>query len=204
MARAIEGDQKAMAKLASIVRQLGRLEDLIESLLDVSRIVAGRFDLRPEELDLREVVNDLVVLHREQALRAGSEVVIEGDAHCAGNWDRLRLEQVLANLLSNAIKYGGGKPVRLAIRALGSDQVVVSIVDQGIGISEEDQGRIFERFERAVPPRNFGGLGLGLWIVRQMVTAMGGAISVRSKKGEGSEFTLVLPRNAQRAVVIAH
>src|SRR5262249_26054393 len=107
-------------------------------------------------------------------------------------WDRLRLEQVVANLLSNALKYGAGKPVHIEIAAAaGGARLTVS--DGGIGISTDDMTRIFERFERGVSGRQFGGFGLGLYIVRQLVEAHGGSISVDSRVGSGSTFTVVLP-----------
>ena len=109
-----------------------------------------------------------------------------------GRWDTQRLEQVVINLLTNALKYGAGKPVHLRLAAEG-ERARLSVRDEGIGIAAEDQGRIFERFERAVSDRHFGGLGLGLYICRQIVDALGGTIAVRSTPGEGSTFEVVLP-----------
>jgi signal transduction histidine kinase len=117
---------------------------------------------------------------------------VHADDPCVGRWDRLRLDQIVTNLLSNALKYGPGKPIEIRLQSHDS-AAVLAVRDEGIGIPPEDQARIFERFERAVSPRHFGGLGLGLWIVKQIVTAMGGTISVRSEAGNGSEFTVVLP-----------
>ena len=98
----------------------------------------------------------------------------------------------MTNLVSNAIKFGPGKPVEVTVTV--EDEVgIVEVTDHGIGIKPEDQVRIFERFERAVSMRHFGGLGLGLWIVRQIVEALGGTISVESQPGDGSRFTVKLP-----------
>jgi signal transduction histidine kinase len=109
-----------------------------------------------------------------------------------GNWDRLRLEQVVTNLISNAIKYGPRKPIELRIEQ--SDGTArLTVRDQGIGISEHDQARVFEPFERAVSVRHYGGFGLGLWITRKIVEAHGGAIRVQSRPGEGSTFVVELP-----------
>jgi signal transduction histidine kinase len=109
-----------------------------------------------------------------------------------GRWDRSRLEQVVANLLSNAFKYGSGKPVEIEI-ALEPERARLSVKDQGIGIPPERQGRIFERFERAVSARHYSGLGLGLYIVRRVLEALGGSIRVQSAPGVGSTFAVELP-----------
>ena len=105
----------------------------------------------------------------------------------------------MTNLLSNAVKYGAGRPISVDVRASGPGadaDVWLVVSDEGIGMSSDDLGRIFGRFERAVSGRNYGGLGLGLWIVRQVVDAMGGTISVESQPGRGSTFTVRLPRHA--------
>src|SRR5262249_49455976 len=114
---------------------------------------------------------------------------------CRGQWDRLRLEQIVTNLLSNAIKFGAGKPIEVKLENR-ADVVLLSVRDHGIGISADDQTRIFQRFERAVPQKSVGGFGLGLWIVRQIATAMSGTIGVTSEPGKGATFTLVLPKDA--------
>jgi signal transduction histidine kinase len=106
--------------------------------------------------------------------------------------DELRLEQVLTNLLSNAIKYGEGRPIEVRLRC-SSQRALLSVIDHGIGISPEDQVRIFDRFERAVNARHYSGLGLGLWIARQIVQASGGVLRVASAPGKGSTFTVDLP-----------
>jgi signal transduction histidine kinase len=114
-------------------------------------------------------------------------------------WDRLRLEQVLTNLVSNAVKYGRGAPVDIAI-STSAAEVELSVRDRGIGISEEDQRRLFHRFERAVPTRSYAGFGLGLWICRELVRAHGGDIRLESTVGEGATFTVRLPRRAAGGV----
>jgi signal transduction histidine kinase len=111
----------------------------------------------------------------------------------AGASDRLRLEQVLSNLLDNAIKYGAHKPVRISLVAL-DEQVRITVQDDGIGIPPEDVERIFERFERAVSNRSYGGLGLGLYISRTIVEALGGTVCAASEPGQGARFTVTLPR----------
>jgi signal transduction histidine kinase len=109
-----------------------------------------------------------------------------------GRWDRLRIDQIVTNLLSNAIKYGQGKPIEVSVKSLGTTARLI-VHDSGIGIDPEWQARLFQRFERAVSVRNYGGFGLGLWIVRQIVEAHGGTICLESRLGEGSTFVVDLP-----------
>ena len=116
----------------------------------------------------------------------------------SGRWDRLRLEQVVTNLLSNAIRYGAGRPIHVRTEVEG-ERVRLVVRDQGIGIAPEAQARLFDKFgkfESAVPERHSGGLGLGLYITHNIVEAMGGHIRVESRPGEGSTFTVDLPRSA--------
>jgi len=109
-----------------------------------------------------------------------------------GWWDRLRVEQVVSNLLSNAIKYGDGQPIVVALDQDGRS-ARLCVKDHGIGIAPEHHERLFARFERGVSRRQYGGFGLGLWITRQLVDAMGGRISVDSRPGQGATFSIVLP-----------
>ncbi|WP_267145501.1 sensor histidine kinase [Myxococcus dinghuensis] len=169
-----------------------RLELLIDDLLDVSRISAGRLKLHREEVDLAALTRELVSRMSEELARAGSEVRMVADVVVVGQWDRLRLEQVLVNLLSNAAKYGAGRPVTVVVEASGP-MAELAVRDEGIGVAEEEQERIFERFERSAAVQHFKGLGLGLWITRRIVEAHGGVIRVQSQPGKGSTFTVQLP-----------
>jgi len=175
-------------------RQIRKLTELINELLDDSRISAGRLQLSMAEVDLRDVVEEVVARFHQQAMQAGCpiEVTIVGDA-ITGHWDPLRIEQIVTNLLTNALKYGAGKPVRLRVEALPS-KAKLTVQDDGIGIPAEHLGRIFDRFERAVTDHHFGGMGLGLYITRKLVVAHGGQIHVQSEPGKGSIFTVELPR----------
>jgi PAS domain S-box-containing protein len=188
--KAAEGLQRAIAQFQRVAR-------LTEDLLVVSQITAGRLELDLEDVDLAGIVAEVAERHRESASRAGSDLRIEASQPVTGRWDRSRLDQVITNLLANAIKFGGGKPIVLRVEA-GPERARMTVVDQGIGISSADQSRIFERFERAVPKSSYGGMGLGLWISRQIVEAHGGRIGVVSEAGTGSTFHVELPWNAAK------
>jgi PAS domain S-box-containing protein len=189
--------QGLAARVATSERQVERLTALINNLLDISRITAGRLDLDLEPVDLAAVAREAAARFREDLARAGCVLELRAEGECVGQWDRLRLEQVVTNLLSNATKYGAGRPIEIEVDG-GEATARFSIRDHGIGIPAEHQARIFERFERAVSDRHYGGLGLGLWIVRQIVDAFGGTIRVESRAGAGSTFTVLLPRAAQK------
>ena len=180
-------------KLDGAVRSTTRLAALIESLLDVSRIAQGRMKLNREHFDLREALVDVLERFREEANRAGSVLIMRADEPLEGNWDRLRVEQIVVNLLANALKYGPGQPVELRAHLDGDDTVEIEIEDRGIGIADEDLKRIFGRFERAVSLQHYGGLGLGLYISRQIAHAHGGSIDARSSPGRGATFRVRLP-----------
>ena len=117
------------------------------------------------------------------------------DSGVVGSWDPLRLEQAVSHLLSNAIKYGAGKPIAITARLQG-DEAVLEIRDHGPGIAEGDRGRLFRRFERAVSLRNYGGLGLGLFLVQEIVEAHGGTVLAENAEGGGERLQLRLPRAA--------
>jgi signal transduction histidine kinase/PAS domain-containing protein len=179
-------------KLRNMEKQVIRIRQLVDRLLDVSRITAGRLQLeaRPD-VNLAEVADEVIERLSAQGPRGGSTIERRLEP-VRGRWDRLRLEGVVENLLSNALKYGAGQPVRVEVE--GQDgRARLRVVDQGIGIAPAAQHRIFERFERAVSPRHYGGLGVGLWIVRNVVAAMGGTVAVHSQPGEGSTFEVNLP-----------
>lgn len=184
-----------------LVAGLQRLEWLIElymkratTLLDVSRITTGKLTLERAPVDVSEVLLQVVAALKSLADHARAPIEVMAPESLIGNYDRLAIEQIIENLLSNAIKYGAGKPIE-AVAESTAEAIVIRIRDQGIGISDADQVRIFDRFERAVG-RNAkaGGFGVGLWIVCQLVEASGGKLTVESALGKGSIFTVMLPR----------
>lgn len=182
-------------RLQTIERQCRRLGILVARLLDVTRLMSGRVELERKPTDLSEVTREILDAHHEEIAAAGCTVTLHADREAMGMWDRARLEQVVTNLITNATKYGAGKPldIRVGHRA---DTAFLEVTDHGIGIPQEALSRIFERFERAVDTRHYAGLGLGLYIVRQLVDAMGGRIDVYSAPGQGSTFRVELPTHA--------
>jgi signal transduction histidine kinase len=185
-------------RLGRVDRQVRRMKRLVDHLLDVSRIGSGRLELEPERVDLSQLVSDVAARFDEELRRAGCALRLELEGPIWGDWDALRLDQVLSNLVSNAIKYGRGKPVEIDARIVRG-AARVSVRDHGIGISPENHGRIFARYERLVSHRQGGGLGLGLWICDQIVTAMGGRIRVMSAPSLGSVFIVELPVRSREA-----
>jgi signal transduction histidine kinase len=188
---AVEADEpreRMSDRLDRALRQTQRLGRLVEELLDVARVVSGslRFDL--EAVDLGRVVREVAARHAE----AGVMISVDGERTIVGHWDKLMLEHVAQNLVDNAVKYGQRRPIEIELLRRGPD-ALLCVRDHGIGIAPSDLERIFERFERAVSPRQYGGLGLGLWIVRQIVEGLGGQISVDSVPGQGACFTVALP-----------
>jgi PAS domain S-box-containing protein len=184
-------------KLAVAIRQVDRLSYLVAQLMDVSRIASGRLRLELEDVDMTCVARDVVTRLADDAARAHCEVALTADEAVIGKWDKLRVEQVMTNLLSNALKFGAGHPIEVDVS--GVDGIGrLTVRDHGIGVASKDIGRIFGRFERAVSVRAFGGLGLGLFIVRQVVEAQGGTVRADSQLGAGTTFTVELPMTPAR------
>jgi len=162
------------------------------TLLDVSRIAAGNVRIETAEVNLSAVIRGVISRTAVAARRARCRLDEELQEGVVGMWDKLALEQVAENLLTNAIKFGAGHPIAITLRA---DRQTAKLIirDEGIGISEEDRARIFQRFEQAVTRREHGGFGIGLWLANQLVVAMGGSIIIESVPGEGTTFTVMLP-----------
>ena len=173
-------------------RQIQSLIRLIEDMLDVSRIRTGKLSIRPSEFDLSAAVGNLLESFAAQISAVGSSVNYRSEQPVVGQWDEFRIEQVVSNLLTNALRYGAKKPIDVSVYTR-SAWAVIEVSDQGIGISEENQQRIFHQFERIAGSHVVTGLGLGLYISEQIVAAHDGQISVHSALGEGATFRVCLP-----------
>jgi PAS domain S-box-containing protein len=189
----LSGDPSRISrKLNRANRSVARLSALVESLLSVSRLAQGKLTLDPASMDLAETVIQVVDGMREQAGKAGCQLAVQAPAPVLGNWDRLRIEQVVVNLLVNAIKYGAGGAIEIDVR-YAAPTAVIEVSDHGPGVAETDRVRIFERFERASSIRHYGGLGLGLYVSREIVEAHGGSITAGNRPGGGAIFAIRLP-----------
>ncbi|KTF68949.1 MULTISPECIES: response regulator [unclassified Sphingomonas] len=193
-------------KFARTIESSGNdLLTLINDILDLSKIEAGHVDVRAEPVSLPRLANDLRQLFQPVAEQRalGFEIVLEEGAARGIETDRLRLEQILKNLLSNALKFTEKGSVRLRVRAVAGDRLAFAVEDTGIGVTEEQQRRIFEAFHQAdgTINRRYGGTGLGLSISRELARLLGGSIALESRPGEGSTFTLTLPARYDPAAV---
>lgn len=188
----IVADGEPRTLVDGMCKQVNQLLKVSEDLLNVARIRAGELTLKRERCDLAAIVREVSECYRADAEKAHCPLHIHADSSVAGEWDREQIERVVINLLTNAIKFGAGKPIEISVRSQGGC-AFLEMKDEGIGIAEEDQSRLFKRFERVAPLMHFGGLGLGLYISREIVDAHGGTIQVRSAPGHGACFVVNLP-----------
>ena len=173
-------------------RQINSMVRLINDMVEVSRVNTGNLSIRPEKINLSQLVSRVIGDFTQQAAAAGSSFTLDITENVYGNWDDFRVEQIIINLITNALRYGGDKPVAVGLAVVG-DAVEIYVQDQGSGIAPNEQQRIFEKFERLGNNKVREGLGMGLYIARQLAEAHGGSLSVRSNPGEGARFTLCLP-----------
>jgi PAS domain S-box-containing protein len=182
---------KLANKLERASRNALRLSELITALLDVGRISAGRLSLNVISTDLGAVVRDVVDRLADAAAAAKCDVTVTIDATIEGVWDPMRIGQVVSNLLANAFKYAAGGAVEIYVRRTGAS-ARLAVRDHGPGIPAHDRERVFARFERA-SAHSMGGLGLGLYVAHQIVSAHGGSIRVDAAEGGGALFVVELP-----------
>jgi PAS domain S-box-containing protein len=198
--RVDESGLRTAAKLQRASRSSERLANLVESLLDVSRIATGRFELDIKEFDIVESVSNVVDGLRPSAESARCDLTLDAAGTVVGAWDRVRLEQALTNLIANAIKYGAGKPIAVSVRRHGGE-VMLQVRDHGPGVPETELERLFRRFERAASIRNYGGLGLGLYFIQAIVDAHGGSVTAHNMPDGGARFQITLPLRKSTAPI---
>jgi signal transduction histidine kinase len=173
-------------------RQIKAMIRLIDDMLDVSRMKSGTLSIRPAKVELMALLDRVVSDLTLQASAAGCTITLKPHPPLEGWWDEFRVEQVIVNLLTNALRYGGGAPVEVSVHD-HDGQVRIEVRDHGKGIASEDLERIFEPYERGARNGEPKGLGLGLYISRQLAVSHGGTLGVESLPGEGAAFSLVLP-----------
>ncbi|WP_244237453.1 sensor histidine kinase [Corallococcus llansteffanensis] len=186
------GSAKVTSRLESADRQVRRLGALLDNLLDVSRIRTGKLDFDLASGDLATVVEDLAARFADEAKLAGVELHAHVDGPAPCRFDRLRMEQVVSNLMANALRYGRGTPVRVWLRQQAG-ALRLSVCDSGPGVPVSERERIFQRFAQGQGSARTGGLGLGLYIVRQILEAHGGRVWVEDAPGGGAAFVVTLP-----------
>jgi len=188
----------AQRRLERAIGSGHRLADLIQALLDVSRITTGHLDLQLERCDLRDAAGDVLERLREAAVKAGCSLALTSRGSAEGTWDRMRLEQVLTNLVWNAIKYARGAAIEVLVEG-GDDEVTIEVADRGPGIPRDALPHLFERFTRGEPTPHDGGLGLGLYLAREITAAHRGIVTARNRDGGGASFVIRLPRRVDDA-----
>lgn len=186
--------EKVKSLLETTDNQVERLYRLIDEMLDVSRIDNGKLVLNKTRCELGDIVSSVAEMMGPHFLATAVELKVKFESDAQGEWDRNRIEQVLINLLTNALKYGDSRPVCVVVGGTG-EYAEVRVEDQGKGISREDIGRVFDRFERAKNVGAISGLGLGLFISREIVKMHEGNLFVKSEVGKGSTFIMQLPRS---------
>lgn len=183
---------KIQGMLERTGKNADRINRLVDDMLDISRMNTGKLSLQKESFELTHLVREVVERLMPLLESAGCKVNFSSDEEVTGFWDRFRLEQVFTNILTNAAKYAPGKPIDIKSE-IHEHSVMVSIRDHGAGIPEEDQDKIFNKFERAKKESDSKGLGLGLYITREIIRMHNGSINVLSKPGDGAEFDVWLP-----------
>jgi PAS domain S-box-containing protein len=194
---ALDDKQLVLTKVTKSVllieKQLLFLVHLIDDMLDISRLESGKFTINRESFELSELIKDCSERNDPQIVSAtGKSLIVSETPAIKVFWDRYRMDQVLTNLITNAVRYGDGKPISLKVQTLDR-HVLISVQDSGHGIDKVDQERIFNLFERADKEKSTRGLGLGLYISREIVQAHGGRIWVESHLKQGSIFYIDMP-----------
>ncbi len=190
--------ESLLKMLETVENQTKRLSRMINDLLNVSLITTGNLNIEPEKVNLNMLVAEVLEEFSKRLERDSIKVSFHEEDIIEGYWDKLRIQQAVTNIISNAIRYGANKPVNLTIKKYYSNAQII-IEDHGIGMSKTTQKKIFDLFERGVAQENYKGLGVGLYITRQIIDAHKGTIKVISKEGKGSTFILILPLETEMA-----
>ena len=173
-------------------KSVARLTRLVDDMLDSSRIAMGKLSFKTEYFNLTELVHEVIERTQPQAQAHNSSIQVVSETDAWGNWDRFRLEQVVLNLLTNAIRYGENTPIEVRVDADGK-RATLQVRDHGPGVAPGQEERIFQQFERATPHSSISGLGLGLFICKEIVERHGGTIHVDNYVGKGANFVVQLP-----------
>lgn len=173
-------------------QSLDRMVRLVEDMLDIARIQAGKLELHREKSDVVEVVAETLNRFSDELAGAGIETTFDAPKRLELPLDKFRIEQVVSNLVTNAIRYAPRAPVEVKIRESDGKAIIV-FSDNGPGIAAPNRERVFDRFERLYSARSIKGLGLGLYIVKEIVDAHGGKISIENAKRRGASFVIELP-----------
>lgn len=187
--------KKLSERIGISEKQTKLLASLIDGLLDVTNLGRKKLTIQKETLDISEITKEILSGFKEEAKNIGSALLFHRHKKIIGNFDKVRVTQAISNLISNALKYGAGKPIEVILKSEGKKAEII-VKDQGSGISPKDQTRIFGRFERAVSHQNISGMGLGLYITKEIAEAHGGVVRLESELGKGSTFILELPLSA--------
>lgn len=178
--------------LESVENQTKRLSKMINDLLSTSLITTGNLQLVYEKVDINNIISEILEEFSTRIQREGYEVVYTNKESITGQYDKIRIHQAISNLISNAIKYGNRKPIEVTLYR-ENNHALITVKDHGIGIHKEQYEKIFGLFERAVSPTEYKGLGVGLYITKKIIEAHRGSITVSSKVGKESTFTIKLP-----------
>ena len=192
------GTEKALEPLRRVNAAGKHLLDLINEVLDLSKIEAGKLDLNPESVNLAKLIDEVIGTAGQLAEKNQNRLIVEAQENVGAlNADPMRLKQILLNLLSNACKFTKEGEVTLRVRKVadGRDWVELAVADNGVGMTAEQQSKLFQDFTQAdsLTARRYGGTGLGLAISRKLARMMGGDVTVASEAGKGSVFTVRLP-----------
>jgi len=195
-------DQRLPESAARAVGSAQRLGALVDGLLDASQLAHGGIQLKLEEFDLARLAEDVLERSAGAARGAGCELELKAEPALCGTWDRLRIEQVLTHLLSNALKYGRGKPISVTLERR-EERAYIEVRDHGAGIPPDRLSKIFQRFGRAGPIAHSGGLGLGLYLAREVIHAHGGSIRFDSKPNQGCTFSIDVPMHTRAKAAVS-